>query len=275
MGVQPKIGIGYRDQLRGWLATPSPLIECLEITAEHFFDREEDCLARLADQHPLYVHGLGLSLGTPGALDKSILNSFTRVSKIARACWVSDHISFTRAGGTDLGHLNPVPRTREMLSLLADHVLEVGDRCGTTVLMENITAQFDPGGELEEPDFLNQLCERSGCRLLLDVTNLFINARNHRFTALAWLHAIHPDFIVQLHVVGYAERNGWLHDTHGAPMQSDLLDLIGEVLAYAPVASIILERDERLDETVAIEVELEKLHDLLPKTAHGHQSVSR
>ena len=58
-------------------------------------------------------------------------------------------------------------------------------------------------------------------------------------------------------------------------MQSDLLDLIGEVLAYAPVASIILERDERLDETVAIEVELEKLHDLLPKTAHGHQSVSR
>jgi predicted nucleotidyltransferase len=184
------------------------------------------------------------------------------------------HIAFTRAGGIDLGHLNPVPRTRSMLDVLAGHVLDVGERCGTPVLLENITTQFDPGGELDEPDFLNQLCEKHGCRLLLDVTNLFINARNLCFDPHAWLRALRPELIVQLHVVGYAERDGWLHDTHGAPLQPDLLELIGAVLAYAPVASIILERDEQLDDAGAIETELGKLHALLPRKGHDHQSAS-
>ena len=266
-----KLGVGYRHPLADWLHTNPTNCSCLEITAEHFFDLGDEQLRQLAARYPLYVHGLGLSLGTPGPLDAQILKQFARVADLAQAQWVSEHIAFSRTADVDLGHLNPVRPDRQALQLFSEHVQELKAACGgRPVILENITTHLALKGDLSETEFLNQLCAHSGCGLLLDVTNLWINSRNHGFDPRAWLREIQPAHIVQLHAVGYSAPSKMeagaqparYQDYHGEAIQADLLSFIGDVLAYAPVQAVILERDANLDDTAGIQADLRKLEQL-------------
>ena len=183
----PLIGLGYRQPLAEWISTCPPEVHCLEITAEHFFDHGQARLEWLSQNFPLYVHGLGLSLGTPGPLDAKTLDQFAQVVATANPDWISEHVAFTRSAEVDRGHLNPVSPTLHSLQILIDHARALMDRCQKPLILENVTSFLRLSGDLSEPEFLNRLCEQSGCGLLLDVTNLLINARNHKFDELAWL----------------------------------------------------------------------------------------
>lgn len=252
-------GLGYRRELAAWIDSKPRDVDCLEITAEHFFHGGEEHLSRLAAQFPLFVHGLGLSLGTPGPLDAHRLKQFARVVSLANPDWISDHIAFTRTAEADLGHLNPVPPTRAILNVIADHAREVSERCRKPILLENITSHIQLTGDLSETDFLNELCERADCGLLLDVTNLYINSRNHGFDPLKWLHEIEPRRITQLHLVGYSHIGERYTDSHAQPIQEELIELASAVAGYAPVKAIILERDEDFPVADGLEQEIAKL----------------
>ena len=241
--LERAVGLGYRPELAPWIATAPPEVECLEVVAEHFYDGGTEHLQELARRYPLFVHGLGLSLGTPGPLDPGDLERFRGVVEAARPRWVSEHVAFTRTPEVDLGHLNPVRPDARTLAVLADHARELADACGVPVLLENVTSHLRIEGELSEPDFLNALCERAECGLLLDVTNLHVNARNHRFDALEWLRAIEPRHVVQLHVVGYSESHARLEDRHAEPIQKELWQLLEAVCDHAAVQAVVLERD--------------------------------
>lgn len=259
-----QVGVGFRREMSSWLTQNPAAVDCLEITAEHFFPGGEQWLAILRARHPLSVHGLGLSLGTPGPLDTGRVEKFARVAEQAGAQWISEHIAFTRTAEADLGHLNPVLPTRENAAIIADHARELAERCERPILLENITSHVRLEGSLSEPDFLNAICDRADCGLLFDVTNLFINSRNHDFDPLRWLDALDTRRIKQLHIVGYArdEVGGRYHDDHGHAIQPELLDLAREVIARARVESVILERDENIPDPGALEAEVAKLRTL-------------
>jgi uncharacterized protein (UPF0276 family) len=252
-----RIGVGYRRALHDWIVARP--VECLEITAEHFYGRNEILLAELSRRFCLFVHGLGLSLGTPGELENERLNRFARVVEIARPEWISEHIAFTRTAEVDLGHLNPVQPTRATARTIAAHARQVAERCGRPIILENITSHLRIAGELSETDFLNAICEQADCGLLLDVTNLFINSRNHGFDPLGWLKEISPARIKQLHIVGYTVENGRYSDGHAQPIQDELVELARAVVDCAPVQAIILERDADLPGAAAMDLELAKL----------------
>lgn len=257
------IGVGYRKPLAHWIESRPSQVACLEITAEHFFDGGLDQVQHLAEHYALFVHGLGLSLGSPGPLDPTTLARFARVVEAAKPLWISEHVAFTRTAEIDLGHLNPIASTRESLAVLADHARELAERCGRPLILENITSHLRLPGEMSEMEFLNRLCERSGCGLLLDVTNLYINSLNHAFDPLRWLHEIDPRHIVQLHIVGYAEGRDGFKDTHACPIQDDLLALATEVVRYASVKAVIVERDDNFPPQEAMVEELQKLEAAL------------
>ena len=128
------LGVGYRGELRDWLFGQPAEVKSLEITAEHFFDGGDDVLRDLSAIYPLFVHGLGLSLGTPGRLCEQTLDNFARVADMADAQWVSEHVSFTRSKEVDLGHLNPVLMNEASLSVLVDHAIEVAQRCNLSLI---------------------------------------------------------------------------------------------------------------------------------------------
>ncbi|HLY11458.1 MAG TPA: DUF692 domain-containing protein [Planctomycetota bacterium] len=253
------VGIGYRRELAGWIASRPAEIGCLEITAEHFFDADAGRLRALRRDFPLYVHGLGLSLGTPGPLDAGALDAYARVVEAADPLHISEHLAFTRTRDVDLGHLNPVSCTRANLALLVDHARQVMDRCGKPLLLENIATALRLKGEMDEPDFLNLLCDRAGCGLLLDVTNLWINSRTFGFDPVQWLGRIETRHLVQLHIVGYTRCGDRWIDAHAEPIQRDLYDLAGEALARAPIRSVILERDENIPDPRDLAAELGEL----------------
>jgi hypothetical protein len=236
------VGVGFRRELARWIASRPAEISCLEVTAEHFFDDVRP-LADLSRAYPLFVHGLGLSLGTPGPLDADTLDRFARVVAAARPQWISEHVAFTRSREVDLGHLNPVRPTRETLAIVADHAREVSERCGRPLILENITSHVRPEGEMPETEFLNRLCDAAGCGLLLDVTNLIVNGRNHGFDPRAWLRELDLTRVVQLHVVGYSRRGGRWQDTHAERTSRDVVELANVIVERAPVRAIIIERD--------------------------------
>ena len=258
-----RIGVGYRQELIPWLAKRPERIGCVEVTAEHLYDAPKRLSTftewRDRFQMKCFVHGLGLSLGTPGRLDGHRLNKFTEVVRACDADWVSEHVAFTRTAETDLGHLNPVPPTRESLKVMAEHAQEVSDRCGKPLLLENITSHVRLPGELSETEYLNELCQLSGCGILLDVTNLYVNSKNHGFDPVKWLQELNPQHIQQLHIVGYCCRNGRYIDDHAQPVQAELLDLARIVNRYAEVKAIILERDADIPEDAEMDREIEKL----------------
>jgi uncharacterized protein len=258
------IGIAYRHALAAWIDTRPPEVRCLELTAEHFFDVPEQRLRALASRQPVFLHGLGMSLGTPGPLDAAMLQQFVRVSKVVDPLWISEHVAFTRAADIDLGHLNPIAPDRATLDVIADHAIELSRACGKPLILENITSHLALSGDMTETEFLNRLCERANCGLLLDVTNLYINARNHGFDPRRWLRELEASRIVQLHLVGYAHHDGAWHDGHAAPVQEDLLDLAREVVAYAPtVKAVIVERDANFPPPEEMATELRRLEAAL------------
>ena len=257
------VGIGFRRELAAWINSRPPEIQCVEITAEHFYESGVEVLRKLGRDYPVFVHGLGLSLGTPGPLDAIALEKFDSVVKVCEPEWISEHGAFTRSDEVDLGHLNPVRPTLETLRVVADHARAVSDACDRPIILENITSYLRLDGELSEPEFLNRLCKEADCGLLLDVTNLFINSRNHSFDPLRWLHALEPRLIVQCHVVGYTQCGPLFHDYHAEAIQSDLLELVHAVLDFAPVQAVTIERDSNFPPLNDLTEELRKLEKAL------------
>jgi uncharacterized protein (UPF0276 family) len=255
----PWVGIGYRRPFAAWLATSPPEVECIEITAEHFFDASDDAIRNATQHYPVFVHGLGLSLATPGPLDANTLSHFQRVVELSEPEWISEHVAFTRTTEFDLGHLNPIPPTQELLQRMIDKAMTLSERCGKPLILENITSELPMTGDMSETQFLNALCEDAGTGLLLDVTNLFINAHNHNFSAEGWFRELNPEFIVQLHIVGYAQRDGRYSDSHSESVQDELLELCAAVVKYAAVQAITLERDDNIPDAAELACELKKL----------------
>lgn len=266
------VGLGYRAPLAKWIAAAPPEVECLELTAEHFFDAPDEFIAAVAERYPVFIHGLGLSLATSGPLDAATLTAFQRVVRIADPEWISEHVAFTRTAEVDLGHLNPVPPTREMLDRIAENAAALAAACSKPLILENITSHLKMPGEMSEPEFLNELCRRADCGLLLDVTNLFINSKNHGFDPHAWLHELDPARIVQLHIVGYSQRGGRWHDSHREPIQDDLLELCRAVVEYAPVRTIIIERDDNFPPSQELARELTQLKAITDVSRSDHRS---
>jgi uncharacterized protein (UPF0276 family) len=260
------IGIGYRRELAEWVRAHPSTLSCLELTAEHFPRDNHDEVVKLAGHYHLFVHGLGLSLGTPGPMDKDRLKHFANVARAANADWVSEHIAFSRTAQFDLGHLNPVRPTRAMAKIIADHAREVSDVCQRPMILENITSHIHLEGDLHEPDFLNRICAMADCGLLIDVTNLYINSRNHGYDALKWLEKINPNSIVQLHVVGYSIENGRLTDNHAMAVQEEIIELAQAVINHSKsVKAVILERDAAFPGSEEMITETSKLARLFAR----------
>jgi uncharacterized protein (UPF0276 family) len=259
------VGLGFRAPHLSDLFLHRREIDFLEITADHFFEatpEKQDQLELLASHFPLIPHGLNLSLGSAEGIDRGYLEKFAALVARLNPPWWSEHLAFTRAGGIEIGHLTPLPFTREAAQAVARNVETARREIATPLILENITYSLRlPGAEMTEAEFLHRVTDATGCGLLLDVTNLFINSRTHGHDPRRWLDAAPLDRVVQLHYVG-AEREGerWI-DSHAEAVGPEIWELFDEVLARTPVRGAILERDERIP----------PLPDLLPELRRARE----
>lgn len=247
---RPRVGLAYRGPLHYEIAAHRREIDVLEVLADHYAFGPDDQLApvdELAQTFPIVLHGLGLSIGTAGPLDLAYVDCIRRLARRLDARAYSEHLSFTRAGGMETGALLPIPRTRAALTVVSENVVRVQDRLGKQLLLENVAAYFDyADAEMSEPEFVSALVARTGCGLLLDVHNVYVNATNFGFDPYAYLRELPAGAVRQMHIAGGEDVGGIYVDSHATPVCDTVWTLCAVALERQSPDCIVLEWDQNL-----------------------------
>lgn len=236
--------------------------ECLELQAYAFYYPSSKLLDSLCRRRPTIISKGWLSLGTPGPLDADRVRAFAAIVERAKPLWISEPLGFSRTNESSWGAYLPVCPSHGSLGMIADHAMHVMDTCQKLLLLEITASLIQVRGSIRETDFLNQICQKAKCGLLLDVTALLVNALNHRFDPVEWLHQVDPGLILQLHVSGYSRRDRRYFDEHLSGVQDDVWNLVEDALRYCKPRAIILEREGSYPPIFAIERELARLKTL-------------
>lgn len=249
-GLRPGVGAGWRPEIAGWVAGV-PGIGFCEVIAESMAPAgSRRGVADLRERGvPVVPHGVRLSLGGTDPLDPGRVTHLAACAAELDAPLVSEHIAFVRAGGRDAGHLLPLPRTREALAELTANVRRTQTELDVPLALEPIAALFDwPEDELDEPDFITAVLDRTGALLLLDVANVHANAVNRGLDARAVADRMPLDRVAYVHVAGGSLRHDdgavLYHDTHTDPVPDAVLGLLAHVVERMPAPpAVLLERD--------------------------------
>ncbi|MFD5796814.1 DUF692 domain-containing protein [Streptomyces diastatochromogenes] len=261
-------GIGWRPEIADAVER-MPGIDWVEVVAENVCPGHlPDSLLRLRERGVTVIpHGVSLGLGGAERPDEGRLTALAERVEALGAPLVTEHIAFVRAGGAltasphlEAGHLLPVPRTRDALDVLCENVRIAQEALPVPLALENIAALFSwPGEEMTEGQFLAELVERTGVRLLIDVANLHTNHVNRGEDPAEALAALPLEAIAYVHVAGGFERDGVWHDSHAHPVPRPVLDILTDLASRVAPPGVLLERDENFPEPAELKRELEAI----------------
>ena len=257
-------GLGLRRQhYAALLGGDDDAVDWLEIVSENFLvdgGRPLAMLDRFAERWPLAMHGVALDIGGSDPLDHDYLRALSKLAKRVRPAIVSDHLCWSRHRGVQLHDLLPLPQTGEAVRHVAARVGAVQDALGMRLALENVSSYLRfAGDEMDEAAFLCAIAAESGCALLLDVNNVYVNARNHGFDAFAFLDALPRDAVVQLHLAGHgedAQGSGLLIDTHDAPVCDEVWALYSHARRRFGEVPAMIERDDHIPPLAELLAEL-------------------
>ncbi|HEY0782749.1 MAG TPA: DUF692 domain-containing protein [Thermoanaerobaculia bacterium] len=260
----PRLGAGlsYQGTLHDFVLAEAASFDFLEIIPDTFWvDRGQSAAERYAERvdaapflaevrsrMPLVCHSVGLSIGSAEQFDTGHVRQIEAWQERYAFPWHSDHLSFNRlehpTGHTiDVGFTMPVPYDEAVLAMLAERVEHVQSQVPVPFLLENNVYYFQiPDQEMSEPEFLNRLAARTGCGLLLDLHNVYVNSRNHGFAPWEFLGGLDLTRVVEIHLGGGLTMDGIYLDAHSGPAPDEVWKLLAEVLPEAPnVRGVVFE----------------------------------
>jgi uncharacterized protein len=232
--VQSNIGIGwrhphYQELLKRQQLPDFPKLDFLEVHSENFFCTGGAALAVLCEgraHYPISLHGVGLALGSAVGIDDWHLDQLAALVARIDPIRVSDHACFARGNYNNqtihAADLLPIPFSNEALDVMCTNVQQVQDRLKRTIAVENLSAYVTcEGSEMPETAFLNALAQRTGCQLLIDVNNIYVNALNERSAGpltqcITWIDAISPQYVAEIHLAGHIDCGDIVIDDHGS-----------------------------------------------------------
>jgi uncharacterized protein len=266
------VGIGWRPEIAGFVAG-LPGLGFVEVIAESLPARGPvpPTLRQLRERGTTVIpHGVKLSLGSATPVEADRVAHLAACAELVGAPLVSEHIAFVRAGGLEAGHLLPLPRSRDAVDAVVANVARATARLPVPLALEPIAALFDwPDDELTEAQFLTEILDRTGALLLLDIANVYANARNRGEDPLALLDALPLDRVAYVHVAGGSEHGGRYHDTHTDPVPPEVLELVTELCARHRPPALLLERDGRYPPADVLRAELDAI-----AAASGYPAVT-
>lgn len=248
-------GIGLRAPHVGELLATRPAVPWLEVHPENYMSGGPALvlLEAVRREYPVSLHGVGLSLGTAEDIDARHLSRLRSLVDRLEPCLVSEHLSWSTAGGAYLNHLLPLPYTDETLGVVADHIDEVQNALGRRILIENPSSYLRfRHSSMAEPHFLAELARRTGCGLLCDVNNIYVSAWNVGLDAGSYLDALPVPAIGEIHLAGHAANDAdgrtILIDDHGSPVTAPVWKLYQRALERFGSVPTLIERDTDIPE---------------------------
>ncbi|MBA4099515.1 MAG: hypothetical protein C0484_22425 [Rhodospirillum sp.] len=246
-------GIGLRVAHHERVRAEQPNIAWLEVHTENFLGggATPALLEALRERYAISLHGVGLSLGSAEGLDEEHLARIAALVRQIEPAAISDHVSWSVTGGVYFNDLLPIPYDEDALTVVARNVMRFQEAVGRTVMVENPSTYLrHVQSDRAEPQFLAELCQRSGCGLLLDVNNVFVSTENHGDDAQAYLSAIAHLPIGEIHLSGHHLRqigNRSIRiDDHGSPVSDPVWALYERALAVIGPRPTLIEWDSAL-----------------------------
>jgi uncharacterized protein (UPF0276 family) len=261
------VGLGLRwEFLEEVLQGPPIDVAFFEVSPENYMRRGgyyPAALEALKERYAFVTHGLTLSLGAVDPPSASYLSELDAEIRRLGSPWHSDHLCFSSAGPLVLHELLPLKHERESVTRVADRLRAVEDRLGVPMAVENISYYAHPGApEMPETEFIRQVLEQSGSGLLLDVNNVYVNAKNHGFDAREFILDLPLERVVQLHVAGHTP-SAWdpelVIDTHGAPVCDPVLELLELAISRTGPVAVLRERDNEIPDLTELLAEVSQL----------------
>ena len=250
-----RAGIGLRAPHVGELLARRPAVPWLEVHPENYMSGGPALasLEAVRREYPVSLHGVGLSLGTAGDIDARHLSRLRSLVDRVEPSLVSEHLSWSTAGGAYLNHLLPLPYTDETLDVVAGHIHEVQDTLGRRILVENPASYLRfRHSSMAEPHFLAELVRRTGCGLLCDVNNIYVSAWNLGFDAESYLDALPVSAIGEIHLAGHvandADGQTILIDDHGSRVAAPVWKFYQRALERVGPVPTLIEWDTDIPE---------------------------
>jgi len=212
-------GVGLRTPHVAYVIATRPDVAWLEVHSENYFADGGNAIAalqRVRADYPVSLHGVGLSLGSTDPIDVAHVAKLERLIARIEPALVSEHLCWGSFGGHHFNDLLPLPYTEEALSHVCARVAALQDRLGREIAVENVSSYMAfADATIPEWEFVAAVAARTGCKLVVDVNNVYVNAINLRFDASAYLAAIAPDAVAEIHLAGHDASGPCLIDTHG------------------------------------------------------------
>ena len=241
-------GLGLRTEYFESILSDPPAVDWFEITSENFMvagGKPRHYLERIRERWPLVMHGVSLSIGSTDALDTDYLHNLRELARAIEPAWISDHLCWTGVDGINSHDLLPLPYSEEAITHVVSRVQQVQEFLDREILLENLSSYVEfRQSEMPEWEFVAQVARRSGCRLLLDVNNIQVSARNHGFDPRDYLTGIPGDRVWQIHLAGHSDYGDYCIDTHDHDVPAAVWSLYENVIDRFGAISTMIERDD-------------------------------
>ncbi|WP_119304040.1 MNIO family bufferin maturase [Dongia deserti] len=258
-------GLGLRSQHYPAILEGTPDVDWFEIISENYMVDGGRPLAKLMairERYPMVMHGVSLSIGSTDPLNMDYLARLKALAARVEPAIVSDHLCWTGVAGLNMHDLLPLPLTEEALAHVAARVDQVQSFLGRELALENASTYVTFAQDaIPEWEFLAEIARRTGCRLLLDVNNIYVSAFNHDFRAIDYIDAIPREAVAYIHLAGHENNKTYIIDTHDHPVVGDVWQLYAHAIQrLGPVATMI-ERDDKIP----------PLEELVQELAHARK----
>ncbi|WP_440994083.1 HvfB family MNIO-type RiPP peptide maturase [Cysteiniphilum litorale] len=257
------IGLGLRQEFFDALLQNPQGVDFIEIAPENWIGiggRRAHLLKKYREQFPIILHGLSLSIGGVSPLNIDFIKRIKAFMREHQITIYSEHLSYCSDQQGYLYDLLPLPFSEEMVKHVTTRIEQVQDILECPLILENASYYAAPGQILSEIDFIQAVVSESGCQLLLDVNNVYVNSVNHGYDPQQFIKQISSDKIDYIHVAGHWQKSPELIiDTHG----EDVIDPVWQLLCYCYQTHgffpTLLERDFNLPPLASLKLELQTI----------------
>ncbi len=271
--IPAQAGIGLRAQHYHQIATEKPAINWLETHTENFFGDgglPHQYLDVIRSEYPLSLHGVGLSLGSADALNKTHVEKIKQTVDRYQPDLVSEHLCWGATNGRHLNDLLPLPYTEEAIKHISEHIDEFQNALGRQIIIENVSSYLEfSHSTMPEWEFLHAVSQKSGCGILLDINNIYVSAINHNFNANDYLSAIPVESVKEMHLAGFDNVGHTLIDTHAHAPCDEVWQLYQQALQRFGATPTLIEWDTDIPSLDVLIGEANKAQQFINQSA-GH-----
>jgi uncharacterized protein (UPF0276 family) len=261
------VGLGLRTPHLPVIFEQKPRVPWFEILVDNYFSDGGLALhnlERIRNNYPIVFHSVGMSLAGTDAINRGWFQHLRRLMDRFQPAWVSDHLCWTQFGGHHFHDLLPFPLNNASLGIVSDRVSQVQEILGQEILVENVSSYVSfTDSEMDEADFLHELCQKTGCYLLLDVNNIHVSAVNNKFDPLSYMERIPAAKVKQFHLAGFEDTGEYLLDSHSAPVWPAVWELYALAVARFGQIPTLIEWDSSIPDFAELFAEAEKARVIL------------